>query len=89
MKILSELKNVQEIDIYKVSTLTYALELSLEGFLLTAVGNVEEKVGVLGLQELRWRNGSADAQNASWPLGAGLSSRQDAFCCHRCSKSLK
>ncbi len=41
--------------------LTYALEFGLEIVLVAAVGDVEEEIGVLGLQKLRRRHCSTDA----------------------------
>jgi len=59
--------------------LTDALEFGLEGFLVVAVGDVEEEVRILALQKLRGRDGSANAQHARRAFGSGLAPGQRRY----------
>ena len=53
-----------------------ALELGLERGFVGGVGDVEEEVGVVGLEELGGGHGGADAEDARRPFSAGLSPGQ-------------
>jgi hypothetical protein len=53
-----------------------ALEFGLEGVLVAGVGDIEEEIRVVGLQELGGRHGGADAEDAGGPISTGLAPGQ-------------